>query len=87
MEEKIQLVSQKIKRGLSVQEYSTIYPTGSCPDKFYGTSKVHKLPENVGQLPIRPIVSNIGNCHLPTGKIFSKTFVPFESVSIHCQEH
>ena len=25
---------QEIKRSLSAQEYSTIYPTGSCPGKF-----------------------------------------------------
>ena len=44
-EEKIQQVLPKIKRSFSAQEYSTIYPTGSYPEKFYSTAKVHKLSE------------------------------------------
>ena len=43
-------VLREIKRSFSTQKYSTIYPTGSCHGKFYGTaevySKVRKLPEN-----------------------------------------
>ena len=38
-QEKIQQVLRKIKRSFSTQEYSTIYPIGSCPGKFYGTSR------------------------------------------------
>ena len=73
-EEKIQRVLQKIKRSFSAQEYSTIYPTGSCPEKFYDTAKVHKLPENghVNQLPIRPIVSNIGTATYQLAKYLAK---------------
>ena len=73
-EEKIQQVLQKIKRSFSAQEYSTIYPTGSCPEKFYDTAKVHKLPENgnVNQLPIRPIVSNIGTATYQLAKYLAK---------------
>ena len=61
-EKKIQHNLQKIKRSFSTQEYSTIYPTGSCSGKFYGTTKAHNLPENrnVDLLPNRPVVSNIG---------------------------
>ena len=45
-EEKIQRALRKVKTSFSTQEYSTIYPTGSCPGEFYGTVKVYKLPEN-----------------------------------------
>ena len=39
-----------------------IYLTGSFPGKFYGTAKLHKVPNNgtVDQLPLKPIISNIG---------------------------
>ena len=42
--------------------YSKIYPTGSAPGKFDGTAKIHKLSLNdtIHELPLRPIVSNIG---------------------------
>lgn len=43
---KIQQFLRKIRINLAMQEYSTIYPTGSCPGTFYGTAKVLKLPEN-----------------------------------------
>ena len=53
---------KKSKSKLTTQEYNRLYPTGFCPGKFYGTAKIHKLKLNgeVDQLPIRPIVSNIG---------------------------
>ena len=38
-QEKIQQVLRKIKRSFSMQEYSTIYPIGSYPGKFYGSSR------------------------------------------------
>ena len=59
-------------------EYSNIYPTGSCPGKFYGTAKVHKLPENgnMDQLPIRPIVSNIGTATYQLAKYLAKLLSP-----------
>ena len=77
-EEKIQRALQKIKRSFSTQEYSTIYPTGLCPGKFYGTAKVHRLPENgnVDQLPIKPIVSNIGTPSYQLAKYLAKLLSP-----------
>ena len=58
---KIQMVLRKIKTNLTLKGYSRMCPNGSCPGKFYGTAKIHKvLPtDNVDKLPIRPIVSNI----------------------------
>ena len=55
----IQRTLLKIKSKLSEQEHKKLYPTGSCPGKFYGTTKIHKFPVNGGinELPIRPIVS------------------------------
>ena len=58
--------------------YSKIYPAGSAPGKFYGTAKIHKLLPNdtINELPLRPIVSNIGSatCHL--SKYLAKLLSP-----------
>ena len=52
-------VLREIKTNLTSQEYTRLYPTASCPVKFYGTIKIHKIlpTDNVDKLPIRPIVS------------------------------
>ena len=58
--------------------YSKIYPAGSAPGKFYGIAKIHKLLPNdtINELPLRPIVSNIGSatCHL--SKYLAKLLSP-----------
>ena len=61
LESKIQRSLRKLKSKLSPYEYKNLYPTGSCPGKFYETAKLPKLPVNgkIDDLPIRPIVSNI----------------------------
>ena len=56
---KIQRTIRKIKSKLYEQEeYKKLYPTGPCPGKFYGTTKIHKLPVNgsINELPIRLLV-------------------------------
>ena len=62
IETKIQRTVREIKSHLSNQEYMRIYPTGSAPGKFYGTTKKHKIPVKgtINDLPLRPIISNIG---------------------------
>ena len=67
-----------MKNRLSPQEYLRLYPSGSCTDKFYGTAKVHKISENdtVDELPIRPIVSNIGTATYNLSKYLAKLLSP-----------
>ena len=78
-EEKMQRISRKMKNRLSPQEYLRLYPSGSCPGKFYGTAKVDKISENdtVDELPIRPIVSNIGTATYDLTKYLAKLLSPF----------
>ena len=59
--------------------YSKIYPTGSAPDKFYGTAKIHKLSpyDTINELPLRPIVSNIGTATYHLSKYLAKLLSPF----------
>ena len=67
-----------MKRRLTVQEYRQLYPTGSDPGRFYGTAKLHKLPANdtIEELPIRPIVSNIGTASYCLAKYLAHNLSP-----------
>ena len=77
-EHKIQRVLRKIKSKLTQQEYNRLYPTGSNADKFYGSAKLHKLPTfgTVYQLPLRPIISNIGTASYQLAKHLAKLLLP-----------
>ena len=50
----------------------------SNPSKFYGTAKIHKLSYNdtIDQLPLRPIVSNIGAASYCLSKYLAKLLFP-----------
>ena len=64
LERKVQCTLRKIKHKLPTDVYAKLHPTGSFPEKFYGTAKVHKsaklaIDNTVEELPLRPIVSNL----------------------------
>ena len=67
-----------MKSRFTLQEYNKVYPTGSNAGKLYGTAKIHKLPESgtVDQLPLRPIVSNIGTASHYLAKHLAKILAP-----------
>ena len=69
---------RKAKSRFTLQEYNKVYPTGSNAGKLYGTAKIHKLPESgtVDQLPLRPIVSNIGTASYYLAKHLAKILAP-----------
>ena len=52
--EKIQRILRTLKSKITDQECKHLYLTGSQPEKFYGTAKMHKLPvnRNVNHLPV-----------------------------------
>ena len=78
IETKIQRAVRKIKNHLSTSEYQTLYSSGSAPGKFYGTAKKHKVPANgtVDDLPLRPVISNIGTASYHLAKYLAKTLSP-----------
>ena len=78
IEVKIQRAVRKIKNHLSTSEYRTLYPSGSAPGKFYGTAKKHKIPVNgsVDDLPLPPIISNIGTASYHLTEYLAKTLSP-----------
>ena len=75
---KIQRAIRRIKSKLSKDECNKIYPTGSAPGKLYGTAKVHKMAgnDNIDNLPLRPIISNIGTAPYHLVKHLAKVLSP-----------
>ena len=76
-----------MKSRFTLQEYNKVYPTGSNAGKLYGTAKIHKLPESgtVGQLPLHPLVSNIGTAS--SCEALSENFSPSKQKGIHCTKY
>ena len=70
--------TQRKLRKLTIQEYHHLYPTGSNQGRFYGTAKLNKLPPNdtIEELPIRPIVSNIGTVSYRLAKYLAHYLFP-----------
>ena len=69
---------RKIKTNLKSEEYSRLYPTGSCLGKFYVTAKIHKIlpTDNVDKLSVRPIVSNINTSTSELTEYMAKLLSP-----------
>ena len=78
IERKIQRAIRNIKSKLSKDECNKIYLTGSAPGKLYGTAKVHKMAgnDNIDNLPLRPIISNIGTASYHLVKHLAKLLSP-----------
>ena len=65
-----------MKKRFSPAIYQNIYPTSSRPGLFYGTAKVHKLPENLKNVDELPIVSSIGTSTYEISKYLAKLLAP-----------
>ena len=77
-ENKIQRTLRKLKTKLSTEQCYQLYSTGSFPGKFCGTAKLNKLLINgtVHDLPIRPVVSNIGTASYHLAIYLAKVLSP-----------
>ena len=77
LESKVQHLLRKIKSELPENVYKKLYLTGSYPGKLNGNAKVHKLStNNVDDLTLRPIVSNIGTATYATAKYLAILLAP-----------
>ena len=77
MENEVQRTLWKVKSTMPQNVYSKLYPSGSCPGKFYGTANMHKLlSNNVDDLPLRSIISNIGTTTYQTATYLAKLLSP-----------
>ena len=68
----------KAKGGLSEEIYRRLYPTGAGSPKFYGLPKIHKPG-----MPLRPIVSSIGDVTYQTSKEVARILKPLVGKSEH----
>ena len=76
IENKIQRTLLKIKNYFDENKYKKLYCTGSRPDLFYGTAKVHKLGkgEDLTALTMRP--ENIGAATYEAAQYFNSFLAP-----------
>ena len=77
-ESKLQRFLRTLKNNkcLDNVEYEKIYPSGSCPAKIYGSSKMHK-PFDSNSLPnFCPIVSSIGTYNYNLSKYLCELVSP-----------
>ena len=68
----------KNNKYLNEEDYKRIYPKSSAPVLFYGNAKLHKLKENdtVKNLPLRPIISDVGTTTCKTTKYLATFLWP-----------
>ena len=77
IENKFQRSRRKVKSTMIQNAYSKLYPSGSCPGKFYGTAKMYKLlSNNVDDLPLHPVILNIGTTKYQIAKSLDKLLSP-----------
>ena len=79
----IQMTALKEKFKGHYEKFKTKLPsnsisTGSSPGKIYGTAKIHKVGTNgkVDNLPIRPMISNIGTATYYLAKYLAHLLKP-----------
>ena len=64
LESKVQRSLRKLKSRLSPYQYKKLYPTGSCPGKFYDPARKLSVNGKIDDLPIRPIVQTSTQPHI-----------------------
>ena len=68
-----------MKKAFDKTTYKKLYPSASHPGLFFGTAKVHKLKagfDTVNDLPIRPVISNIGTATYDISKFLANLLAP-----------
>ena len=68
-----------MKSNFGERLYKKIYPSSSRPGLYFGLAKMHKLKDdsrNVGELPLRPVISNIGTATYQLSKHLAEILKP-----------
>ena len=76
---KVQDTLRDMKKKFTKKEYKRLYPSSSRPGLFFGLAKVHKLKDdnkNVEELPLRPVISNIGTATYDVSKYLAALLQP-----------
>ena len=76
---RVQIILRKMKSKFTKEEYSRIYPSSSQPGLFFGLAKIHKIKtekKDVKDLPLRPVISNIGTSTYQLSKFLASILAP-----------
>ena len=68
-----------MKKAFDKKSYNRLYPSASHPGLCFGLAKVHKVSnnsKNVADLPLRPIISNIGTATYEVSKYLAEILSP-----------
>lgn len=68
-----------MKKKFNKKLYKKLYPSSSRPGLYFGLAKVHKLKDssrNVDELPLRPVISNIGTATYELSKYLADLLKP-----------
>ena len=67
-----------MKKKFTKKMYKKLYPSSSRPGLYFGLAKVHKLKgsTDVNQLPMRPVISNIGTATYELSKYLAELLRP-----------
>ena len=67
-----------MKKKFTKKTYKKLYPSSSRPGLYFGLAKVHKLKgsTDVNQLPMRPVISNIGTATYELSKFLAELLKP-----------
>ena len=68
-----------MKNKFEQKVYERLYPSSSRPGLYFGLAKVHKLKDgekNVSNLPLRPVISNIGTATYEVSKYLASLLQP-----------
>ena len=78
-EARVQRTLLSMKQKFTKAEYKRLYPSASRPGLYFGLAKVHKLKndsKNVNELPLRPVISNIGTATYQISKYLATLLQP-----------
>ena len=78
-QDRVQRMLLSMKKRFSTAQYKRLYPSSSRPGLYFGLAKVHKLKsdtDTVEQLPLRPVISNIGTATYELSKYLASLLQP-----------
>ena len=84
-QKRVQQALRNMKKKFSARIYKKLYPSSSRPGLYFGLAKVHKLNDNsksVNELPLRPVISNIGTATYEVSKFLADLLQPLTKVNL-----
>ena len=76
---RVQRILLNMKKKFTPTQYKQLYPSSSRPGLYFGLAKVHKVKDvsmDVNELPLRPVVSNIGTATYHISKYLANLLQP-----------